>query len=91
MNVLITGNNGYIGSFLIDRLQKRSLLNTNEINIVVYDAKFEKLNADNLKNIDDVVHLAGYTNVKESFNETKILNELNIDKTISFKKYGNIS
>ena len=85
MNILITGNSGYIGSYLIDNfLEIEEWMHPLLDNIIVYDMKFENLNISHLTNIDAVIHLAGMTDAPGSFNNKEKIEEINIDKTKDF-------
>ena len=85
MNILITGNLGYIGSYLIDNfLEIEEWMYPLLDNIIVYDMKFENLNISHLTNIDAVIHLAGLTDAPGSFKNKEKIEEINIDKTKDF-------
>ena len=85
MNILITGNSGYIGSYLIDNfLEIEEWMHPLLDNIIVYDMKFENLNISHLTNIDAVIQFAGMTDAPGSFNNKEKIEEINIDKTKDF-------
>lgn len=63
MNILLTGNDGFIGSHLFLSLK-------DEHNVIGFDIKngYDILNSELPKDIDLVIHLAGLSGVKDSLN-----------------------
>ena len=96
IKILVTGANGFIGSYLCKKLIKkynnvngivRSLSNTTKISNVKYFSVREinsKTNwRDLLKNIDCIIHCAGKAHVtnKNDLIEEDIFNSINVDGT----------
>lgn len=90
MNILITGNNGYIGPVLYKKLKKQKYfiygLDTNYFNNknfsdIQFDCDLRNVKKQHFKDIDAIVHLASLSNdpIGNKFN--KQTNQINISGT----------
>jgi len=86
MKCLVTGANGFIGNYLVDILKKKEikpllLLRKNSFfenqKKIICDLSFEKINPDNLSDIDTVFHLAS---CQDTGNTTRMY-KVNVDGT----------
>ncbi|AOM81651.1 NAD-dependent epimerase/dehydratase family protein [Salisediminibacterium beveridgei] len=77
MNVLITGNNGYVGNRLKKWLKNRHDFNVDTVG--VRDNEWEKLD---LSFYDAIVHAAGIAHMKETKENKSLYYEINRDLTI---------
>ena len=94
-NVLITGANGFIGSYLVDKLNEKgynvSILiksinsdrrykEKNKIKIIIGDIKDKNLN---LNSFNLIYHLAALTNMKECYDDPQKAFKENVEGTIN--------
>ena len=105
MNILVTGNKGYIGSILTQVLIEKGYsvkgfdtdyyegIEKNkadsEINQIFKDIR--NVSKDDLKNIDSVIHLAALSNDPLGEFNPKLTYDINLDATIKFAKLANQS
>ena len=103
MNILVTGNKGYIGSILTQILIERSYsvrgFDTNyyegieknkaesEINQTFKDIR--DVSKDDLKNIDSVIHLAALSNDPLGEFNPKLTYNINFNAIIKLTKFSN--
>ena len=100
MNVLVTGNNGYIGPVLTNKLIKK------KFNVVGYDSNFfydchlnkpdnnftqivkdiRNIDEKDLSGIDSIIHLAGLSNDPLGELSPKLTDEINFKATIKLAK-----
>ncbi len=101
MNVLVTGNNGYIGSMLTDFLLKRGYsvrgLDTNYFRGCEFDRttaiELEQINKDirevsrdDLEGIDAIIHLAAISNDPVGALKPEITHQINYEATVRLAK-----
>lgn len=100
MNILVTGNKGYIGIVLTKLLLEKGYqvtgLDTNYYNgCIFYDFNFKinqinkdirKVSRDDLRNIDSIVHLAALSNDPLGEFDPKLTDEINYQATVKLAK-----
>lgn len=100
MTILITGALGHIGSYLLERgvfaqhhviavdnmLTQRycSLLGLKHRPNMFLESDFSDISDEIIKKSDIIIHLAAITNATDSFNNTKQIEEINVNKTKKF-------
>ena len=97
MRILLTGNNGYIGSVLTDELLKKNYQVTGYEIDYFYDCNLNKIekkkikqikkdirniSQDDLEGIDIVIHLAGLANDPLGDFDPKLTEEINYQSTV---------
>jgi len=91
MKILLTGNNGYIGSILSKLLLEKGYevvgLDTNYYSETKQINKdIRKVSRDDLKNIDAIIHLAALSNDPLGEFDPKLTEEINYQATIKLAK-----
>lgn len=81
MKVLITGENGYISKFLLNKLNQKSKLHALKISV-----RNNLVNQLELHDIDTIVHAAAIVHKKESAQSEKIYQRVNTDLTVDLAK-----
>jgi len=100
MKILVTGNQGYIGSVLTDILKSKNFEVVgydigyfNECNLETINKNFKQINKDirdisinDLNNIDIVIHLSGLSNDPLGEFDKNLTNEINYQATVKLAK-----
>ena len=101
MRVLLTGNNGYIGSVLTNELLKRNYsilgfdvdyfhdtnLSTTNQNLVKHISKdIRRIKESDIEGVDFVIHLAGLANDPLGEFDPNLTEEINYVSTVNFAK-----
>ena len=102
MNILVTGNRGYVGSILAKLLiekgynvtgldanfYKECNFDEEELGIKQIDKDIRNISKDDLKNIDAVIHLAALSNDPLGEFDPDLTYDINYRSTVKLAKYA---
>ncbi len=105
MKILVTGNNGYIGTVLVSELLKKNyevigydtdyfydcnLINQKNNPIKHIKKDIRSITIEDLDGVDIVIHLAGLANDPLGDFDTKLTDEINYQSTIKIAKFSKL-